>query len=377
MPVIHVILRAGYIPSMSLADRKFPPSFRRINLVLCFSLFLLLVLGCGVPSGPVPSTATLTASLTPPPTVTQTPTPTLPPMPTELPVLCGGPRVMFILLVGSDARRDSYAIGLADSVRLVRVDFVDASMQILTFPRDLYVEIPEIEDHNGITHGKLNQAFLYGNPGYNYYDGPGEGSGLLALTLEHNFGASVDHYVAVNLQTFVRIVDTLDGIDIDLPFVVDGRVRGSRDTSRYFPAGEQHLDGYRTMLLARMRPQGDLPRTEIQNLILKSLASKLVSPVAVFKFPQLIGSFQDSVQTDLDPTSIGQLLCLRRSMDIQQIDFLSFPDNLFENERVRDPVLGNTSILAADFEVLNEYVQRFKDGLWREPEEHRRDEVTP
>jgi anionic cell wall polymer biosynthesis LytR-Cps2A-Psr (LCP) family protein len=116
---------------------------------------------------------------------------------------------MYILLVGSDARRDSYEIGLADSIRLVRVDFVEASVRVLSFPRDLYVEIPEIEDHGGITHGKLNQAFLYGNPGYNYYDGPGLGPGLLGLTLEHNFGATVDHYVAVNLQTFVRIVDTL------------------------------------------------------------------------------------------------------------------------------------------------------------------------
>jgi anionic cell wall polymer biosynthesis LytR-Cps2A-Psr (LCP) family protein len=172
-------------------------------------------------------------------------------------------------------------------------------------------------------------------------------------------------------------VDTLGGIDIDLPAVVDGRVRGSRDPSRYFPAGEQHLDGYRTMLLARMRPGGDLPRAEVQNLILESLAGKVVSPVAVFKFPELIRSFQDSVQTDLDPAAIRQLLCLRRRMDTQNIDFLNFPENLFESERVRDRVLGNTSILAADFEVLKEYVQRFKDGLWRERERHHRDEVSP
>jgi LCP family protein required for cell wall assembly len=257
------------------------------------------------------------------------------------------------------------------------VDFVEASIRVLAFPRDLYVEIPEIEDHGGITHGKLNQAFLYGNPGYNYYDGSGQGPGLLALTLEHNFGASVDHYVAVNLQTFVRVVDTLGGIDITLPYVVDGRVRGSQDPNRYFAAGELHLDGYRTMLLARLRPQGDLARTEIQNLILEAFALKLISPTAVFKFPDIIRSFRDSVQTDLGPGELRQLLCLRRKMDTEKVDFLSFPQNLFENDRVRDPVLGSTSILAADFEVLKEYVQRFKDGLWRELEAQPRDEVAP
>ncbi len=357
--------------------RKNPNRFRRITLRLCCVLVVPLVLGCGALSGLAPSTVTPNVSITPTVTVTQTPTPTLTPTPTEIPVLCGGPAVMHILLVGSDARRDSYAIGLADSIRLVRVDFVEPSIRILAFPRDLYVEIPEIESHGGITHGKLNQAFLYGNPGYNYYDGPGQGPGLMALTLEHNFGASVDHYLAVNLQTFVRIVDSLGGIDITLPYVVDGRVRGSRDSSRYFPAGEQHLDGYRTMLLARLRPNGDLRRAEIQNLILDALANKLISPTAVFKFAELVRSFDDSVQTDLGVMEIGQLLCLRRKLDTQKIDYLSFPDNLFQSERVRDPVLGNTSILAADFEVLKEYVQRFKDGLWREPEDHQREEISP
>ena len=247
--------------------------------MLSICLLLPSVLGCGALNQLRPPTATQTTtpSLTPAPTITQTPTPTRTPTPTAPPVLCGGPPAMFILLVGSDARRDSYAVGLSDSMRLVRVDFIEASIRVLTFPRDLYVEIPEIQDHNGVTHGKLNQAFLYGNPGYNYYEGPGQGPGLLALTLEHNFGARVDHYVAVNLQTFVRIVDTLGGIDIDLPYAIDGRVKASRDPNRYFAAGKQHLDGYRTMLLARLRPQGDLQRTEVQDLILEAITKKALS----------------------------------------------------------------------------------------------------
>ncbi|WP_298748044.1 LCP family protein, partial [uncultured Brevundimonas sp.] len=142
-------------------------------------------------------------------------------------------------------------------------------------PGDLYVEIPEISDHYGITHGKLNQAYLYGNSIFKYYDGPGEGLGLLALTLEHNFGARIDHSAAVNLQTFVRIVDALGGIDISLPAVIDGRVRNSTDSNRYFPAGPQHLNGYRAMLLARMRPNGDLARSHTQDLILQALTANL------------------------------------------------------------------------------------------------------
>ena len=364
---------------MKSVHRTFSGGFRRLIFFLGGLLLLPGLLSCGAPmeiSSPT-TTPTRIASRTPTATVTQTPTPTLTPTPTEPTVLCGGPTEMFILLVGSDARQDSYSVGLADSVRIMRLDFIHGTIQMLAFPRDLYVEIPQIADHNGITHGKLNQAFLYGNPGYDYYDGPGQGPGLLALTLESNFGARVDHYIAVNLQTFVRIIDTLGGIDIDLPYVIDGRVKGSRDPNRYFPAGEQHLDGYRTMLLARLRPQGDFRRAEVQSLILEAIAQKTLSPGVIVKLLKLIETFDDSVQTDLGPVEIGQLLCMRNKFRTQDIEFLSFPEDLFESARVRDRVLGNTSILDADFEVLAEYVKRFNDGLWGQPREHLREEIEP
>jgi anionic cell wall polymer biosynthesis LytR-Cps2A-Psr (LCP) family protein len=181
------------------------PSKRSIKILFCILLIMQALAGCGLLNTPVLPTATSVAASRIPATATSTPT--LTPTPTSLPTKktfpCGRSSAMFILLVGSDARQDTYNIGLSDSMRVIRVDFVEPRVQIMTFPRDLYVEIPEIEDHYGITHGKLNQAYLYGNPGYGYYDGPGRGPGLLSLTLEHNFGSRVDRYFAVNIQTFV------------------------------------------------------------------------------------------------------------------------------------------------------------------------------
>ena len=82
--------------------------------------------------------------------------------------LCGGPAVMNILAIGSDARAENYLYGLADIIRLVRVDFVNARVAILEVPRDLWVEIPGIASHYDITHGKMNQAYFYGNKGMGY-----------------------------------------------------------------------------------------------------------------------------------------------------------------------------------------------------------------
>ena len=363
---------------MTLVNRRFSHRYRQIGLLICCIMLLLSVMGCGVGPliGPQTATATVTASQTPSSTPTLTPSPTLMPTATERPALCSGPRVMFILLVGSDARSKGYNAGLADSVRLVRVDFVEPRIQLLPFPRDLYVEIPGIEDHGGITHGKLNQAYLYGNPGYKYYDGEGLGPGLLARTLEHNFGAQVNHYIAINLQSFARIVDELDGIDIDLPFVVDGRVKGSKNRDVYFEAGEQHLSGYRTMLLARMRPNGDFQRSLVQNMILQALAEKMLKRSTIRKLPELIDTVKDSVQTDIGVVEAGQLLCLATRLDTDNIEFVSFPETIFKTGRVDDPVLGNTSIVEANFNVLRIYTQKFNHGTEFEPVEGFVDELN-
>jgi len=350
---------------LSKKQTLYNPSSRIARFLFCF-LLLPGLTGCGTMTSMADQTATpgISETVTLTATVAPTLTPTQTAIPTQEPPLCGRSSAMFILLVGSDARQDTYNIGLSDAMRVIRVDFIEPRVQVMTFPRDLYVEIPEIEDHYGITHGKLNQAYLYGNPGYGYYDGPGHGPGLLSLTLEHNFGSRVDRYFAVNIQTFVQIVDELGGIDIDLPYEIDGRVKRSRDPNRYFPPGRQHLDGYRTMLLARMRPGGDFQRVATQNMILQAVTEKLLSPSSISILPKLISSFKKSVQTNLGPAEITQLLCLRTKLDPQNIVYGTLPESLFKLGRVQDPVLGNTSILRVDFKVLRAYVDRFNQGEW-------------
>jgi anionic cell wall polymer biosynthesis LytR-Cps2A-Psr (LCP) family protein len=166
------------------------------------------------------------------------------------------------------------------------------------------------------------------------------------------------------------MVDALGGIDVDLPYAVDGRVPGSRDPALYFPAGDQHLDGFRTQILARVRPQGDLERTEMQTLILRALSAKLLDPSVFPKLPELVSAFQGTVYTDLGATQIAQLTCLAIRLDPQKITYVNFPEELFHGMRVQDPVLGNTFIFEADFDVLREFVAAFIEGSW--PEEARR-----
>ena len=192
---------------------------------------------------------------------------TLQAMPTNAPVLqasppptftpqlgmCGAPPVMNILAIGADTRGDNYNYGLADVIRLVRVDFVNPKVAVLEIPRDLWVEIPDIaDDLNGQDHEKLNQAYLYGNPGFGYTDDPARGPGLLARTLALNFGTQIDHYAAVNMRTFEKIVNAVGGIDVTLPKTVDGRTATDTNKRLLFLAGTHHLDGTRARVSARV-----------------------------------------------------------------------------------------------------------------------------
>ena len=272
---------------------------------------------------------------------------------------CGGPALMNVLVVGADTRGDNYTYGLADAIRLVRVDFSTPKVTVLEFPRDLWVEIPHIADNlDGQDHEKLNQAFLYGQPGFKYWDDPSEGSGLLALTLNKNFGVKIDHYITVNMRTFVHIVDAVGGIDVNIP---------DKDTARStdLPIGDHHLEGSQALKLVRNREGGSFERADNQSIVICALRKKLTNPAIVTQIPALIEAFKDNIRTDFTPEQLSQLACLGTQMPPQNIQLVSFPEELFTQTREFDPVFDKRiSILDADFAILRDYVSKFQAGTW-------------
>ncbi len=301
------------------------------------------------------------------PTITQVPA-TATTIPTATPApLCGGPAVMTVLAVGADNRDNSYLYGLADVIRIARIDFTIPRVTVLSMPRDLWVEIPDISEHYGIDHGKLNQAYFYGGPGQGYYDGPGGGPGLLARTLDLNFGLRVDHYGAVNMQTFVKIVDAVGGLDIYLPNDVDGRpIDDKTEDMGYFYAGQNHFTGTLALRFARIRKKyNDFTRMDNQNMVLCALKKKLESADVLPKVPQIINAFQGSVLTDLSLEQISQMACLLPKLDRQNILFTSLPDEIMKPGRIYSPQQKNdTFIMEADNNVIRDYISQFMAGAW-------------
>ena len=279
---------------------------------------------------------------------------------------CGGKSPMYILVIGTDSRGDNYLYGLADVIRLVRVDFSTPKVTVLEFPRDLWVEIPDISDNlKGQDHEKLNQAYLYGNPGFGYSDDPAGGPGLLARTLTLNFGTQIDRYAAVNMRTFEKIINAVGGIDVMLPETVDGRTGDDQNDRLYFPQGAHHLNGEQALMLARIRIKGTFSRADNQDRVLCALRNKLTSPEIISSIPDLIQAFKGSIQTSLSPEELSQLACLGTQLEPQNIIMTSFPQSLFEQDRTYDPVFKKGVFTwKVDYNILQEYIQRFNSGDW-------------
>jgi LCP family protein required for cell wall assembly len=286
-------------------------------------------------------------------------------IPTSTPEpLCGGPPTMTILALGIDGS-DDYRYGLSDVIRAVRVDFMIPKITVLSIPRDIWVEIPDIEEHYGITHGKLNQAYFYGTPGMGYYEGPGAGAGLLARTLDQNFGLQVEHYGVVNMQTFVKIVDAVGGIEIYLPTDVDGTpIDDKTEDMGYFYAGQQHFTGDEALRFSRIRKRyNGFARISNQNMVLCALKEKIVSPAVLPRIPQIIGAFQNSVLTDLSPEQMAQMACLVPKLDTENIVFASISEDLLTPTRIYSPQQkAETFVYKADFDVIRDIIDQFMTG---------------
>jgi anionic cell wall polymer biosynthesis LytR-Cps2A-Psr (LCP) family protein len=172
------------------------------------------------------------------------------------------------------------------------------------------------------------------------------------------------------MQTFVKVVDAVGGIDVYLPEDVDGRPVDDHTVDLgYFDAGQQHLDGAAALRLARVRKKYTVfKRADNQNIVLCALKDKILTPAVLPRVPQIAQSFFGSVQTDLSPAQIGQLACLLPKLSAQDLILASVPEELFEQSRVYDPYSrDNTFVWDIDRDVLQGYIDRFMAGEWPQP----------
>ena len=201
---------------------------------------------------------------------------------------------LHIMVMGVDRRSDD--VGRSDTLMAVTVNREAGSAQILSLPRDTRVQI----EGNGFD--KINHAYAYG------------GHELTKKTVEKLLGVPMDYYVLVDIQAFERIIDALDGVDINVekrmyyedPWDDDGGL-----VIDLYP-GMQHMDGKKAIQYVRFRDgEGDIGRIARQQHFMQAVMEKLLSPAVLPKLPKMMEEIRSAVETDMplkEMVSLAQLL---------------------------------------------------------------------
>jgi LCP family protein required for cell wall assembly len=211
-----------------------------------------------------------------------------------------------VLLIGSDSREgdsagfqgvgsDAVAGARSDTTVLMHLPRGGGKALLISFPRDLWVELPSCKrpgrTPSVASMGRFNKAFSIG------------GASCTAALVESLTGTRVDDYVQVDFASFQRIVDALGGVPyctpvaLEDPFVPRRGDKAGYGTGLSLPAGETTLNGDQALALVRARygigDGGDLGRIQRQQQFLGAVVRRATSTKLLLN-PIRLGRFLDS-----------------------------------------------------------------------------------
>ena len=199
-----------------------------------------------------------------------TPTPEIaPPEDVPPPQWDGGSRVN-LLFVGIDARDIKETAPRSDTMILFTIDPVTKTAGMLSIPRDMWVNIP------GSGYGRINTAYSIG-AGAKL---PGGGPGLAMKTVSQFLGVPVDYYAQVDFNTFVEMIDTIGGIDVQVKERLTLDPVGEGMDKVVITPGLRHLVGWKALAYARDRHTsgGDVDRASRQQDVIFAIMNKVLNP---------------------------------------------------------------------------------------------------
>lgn len=219
----------------------------------------------------------------------------------------GQPFYMLLLGVDRDeGRTHSAEYGAEDSayrsdtIILARVDPQTPQVTLVSIHRDTS---HIFEDGS---RQKINAAYTIGGPAY------------VVKVISEFAGVPISHYAQIDIDQLVNIVDTVGGVEIDLPVdVVDTQYTGID-----LKAGTQTLDGHTAMLLCRARHaydaygDGDLYRAANQRAVIAAIAKKVLASDPA-TMAATVSAMAKSVTTDMDIQSILSLANQMRGLDVE------------------------------------------------------------
>lgn len=206
----------------------------------------------------------------------------------------------------------------SDTIMIIRIDPSSKQAAILSFPRDLWVDIAGTTRQN-----RINSAFQSTDPN------------RLVATIKENFDIPIDHYVNINFCAFKEIVTAVDGVRVPFLYPTRDKKTGfnvaapgcvnfdgdtalayvrSRSGYRYFDPTKQAWLEDPTGDLGRIKRQQDFLRRSMQRALDKGSKSLSVAN-------DLLNAALKNVITDdeLSPRGMLTLAQAMRDLNTQSI----------------------------------------------------------
>ncbi len=184
-----------------------------------------------------------------------------------------------VLLVGQDKRGDE-GRQRSDTMILLSINPKTNAVSMISFLRDMYVSIA-----GGYSPNRLNVAYLYG------------GFACLDRTLSENFGVNVDYNIEVDFTAFVKIVDRIGGIDMELTKREANYMNKHMDCD--VKKGMNHLDGEEALSYCRIRKiDSDFGRTDRQRKTLLAILD-VVKTKSIDEILALVNELIPYLTTDM------------------------------------------------------------------------------
>lgn len=287
------------------------------------------------------------------------------------------------LLIGMDTRESGSGSGLmnTDTIMLASYDHKTGKVYLISFPRDLYV--PYKINGKGPYNQKINAIYAAGETSKNK-----NGMELLKQNIEDWLGIEIHYTAKVNFNTVVDIVDSLDGVKInvetdytdvypykELPADLQKECVRATDLPAYcvfkFKKGEHELDGEHALIYARMRQySSDFDRARRQQDVVQAIKNKFLEGdlniVQKAKFAWDTYSTitnQDNVQSNIKYNDLLAGLRLIDKADLNPIQIVLDPTFGGGGYLVPDSVneIYVVKLVGNSFEPIRKYIDNLKD----------------
>jgi LCP family protein required for cell wall assembly len=222
-----------------------------------------------------------------------------------------------ILVMGldyGDWSADREGPSRTDTMILLTMDPLTMTAGVLNIPRDLWVNIP------GFENARINTAYYLGEANQM----PGGGPGLAIKTVEGLLGIPINYYAQVDFYAFVRFVDIIGGVLVNVEQEMKIDPIGEGNTIVLTP-GEHRLYGPEALAYARARytEGGDFDRARRQQEVLLEIRRRIFKPsqfpVLLARAPEIYQELSGGIRTNMSFDEAIQLGMIAKDISKEAI----------------------------------------------------------